>query len=95
MKLFNLRMFITSSCLLMVTNAIEASTIYSTAECQQIASAILNGQRPPLTNDELADLDSETAQRLTDCLEQLRQAKEQSSHQEVGSNVGEEHHHDN
>lgn len=95
MKLFNLRMLITSSCLLMVTNPIEASTIYSTVECQQIASAILNGQRPPLTNDELADLDSETAQRLTDCLKKLRQAKEQPSHQEVGSNQREAPHHDN
>lgn len=97
MKLFNLRMLITSSCLLMVTNPIEASTIYSTAECQQIASAILNGQRPPLTNDELADLDSETAQRLTDCLQQLRQAQEQPSHQEAGirSDRVEDPHHDN
>lgn len=75
MKLFNLRMLITSSCLLMVTNPIEASTIYSTAECQQIASAILNGQLPPLTNDELADLDSETAQRLTDCLKQQKSSR--------------------
>lgn len=79
MKLFNLRVLITSGWVLMITNPIVASTGYSKAQCQQIASAIVNGQRPPLTNDELAELDGETAQQLTQCLIKMRQEKVQQA----------------
>lgn len=76
MKFYYARTLMISSCLLMVTNPIMASTRYSPTQCQQIATAISNGQRPPLTNEELAELDSDTVHQLTSALAQIHRERE-------------------
>ncbi|WP_251548257.1 glycoside hydrolase family 73 protein [Limosilactobacillus caecicola] len=48
----------------LITPAV-ASVQYSPAQCDQIARAIVRGQRPPLTNQELTNLDAPTVDQLT------------------------------
>lgn len=74
MKLYSTRVLLTSSWLLMtMITPVAASTVYSPAQCEQLAVAIVNGERPPLNEQELADLDPETVAMLTKSLIQARE----------------------
>lgn len=68
MKSYVLRIIITSTVLLISTNPALASVNYSPNECEQLAAAISTGARPPLSNDEMSQLDPETVNRLAGCL---------------------------
>lgn len=78
MKKYFLQVIGVVTSLLMITNPVMASTSYSQTECEQLAEAIANGSRSPLTRDELEKLDEQTISRLTADLE----ARHTQSHQE-------------
>ena len=68
MKSYVLRIIITSIVLLISTNPALACVNYSPNECEELAGAIITGARPPLSDDEMNQLDSETVNRLAGCL---------------------------
>lgn len=68
MKSYVLRIIVTSTLLLTSTNPALACVNYSPNECEQLAGAIITGARPPLSDDEMNQLDPETVNRLAGCL---------------------------
>lgn len=68
MKNYILRIIVTSTLLSTSTNPVLDSVNYSPNECEQLAGAIITGARPPLSDDEMNQLDPETVNRLAGCL---------------------------
>lgn len=67
-----IRMLFVSGWLMSLATPVSASSYYSREQCQEIATAIVKGQRVPLSKKELADLDGETVRCLTSCLAQAQ-----------------------
>lgn len=79
MKLHTSRIILTCGWFLTLTTPIVASNSYSVEQCDQLAMAIIQGQRPPLSEQELANLDPETVNRLTRSLIKAREMKKTQS----------------
>ncbi|WP_295728513.1 glycoside hydrolase family 73 protein [uncultured Limosilactobacillus sp.] len=52
----------------MITQPVMASVTYSPNECERLANAIANGDRPPITREEAKQLDEQTLNQLTQYL---------------------------
>lgn len=88
MKLYSSRILLTCGWLLMTTPPIMASVSYSTEQCDQLAMAIVNGNRPPLSEQELANLAPETVNQLTRSLISAREAQKKQSVIQLPTPIG-------
>lgn len=80
MKFVYTRMLVTSGWLLTIATPGMAATNYSPQQCASIADEIVLGKRPPLTDQEMRSLDSDTIERLTTDLAVARQRHQQDHH---------------